>query len=260
VVVEPRSRIRAGLRTWTRQRESLLAAFRATVREDRKAPVKIALTRLGSRCTTGALYNLNGAFNYLYVGWWMKTHGFEPRVRLGSREELFRWLGAQVAERDVLYLEFGVAAGASMQLWSELLDNPRSALHGFDSFQGLPHDWTLEGHGRGTFSTGGREPEINDRRVRFFAGSFEETLPAYEWTEHKSLVVVMDADLYSSTSTALRHVRDRFEPGSYLYFDQFHHRGDELRAFSEFLDESGFVFELEAATHELTSVAFRRVA
>ena len=87
-----------------------------------------------------------------------------------------------------------------MRQWSKLLRNPASTLHGFDSFLGLPHDWTLEGHERGYFSTEGQVPEIDDPRVRFFVGWFEETLPQYEWPEHEVLVVVLDADLYSSTS------------------------------------------------------------
>lgn len=260
VVVEPRPRSRARLEASPEPAESSLRRLWRATQKDRKAPAKVALTRLGSRCGPGLLYNLNGALNYLYVGWWMRAHGFTPAARLGSREELLRWLGARVGDEDVLYLEFGVAAGASIRLWSELLHNPRSALHGFDSFLGLPHDWTLEGHERGSFSTGGKVPELGDDRVRFFPGWFEETLPAYEWSDHEVLVVAMDADLYTSTSTALRHVKDRLVPGSYLYFDQFHHRGDELRAFAEFLDENRFEFALVAATEELTNVAFKRIA
>jgi Macrocin-O-methyltransferase (TylF) len=226
---------------------------------DRKAPAKVLLARLGSLCSAGVLYNLNGVFNYLHVGWWLHAHGFRPRVRVRSREELFRHIAGEVAERDVLYLEFGVANGASMRQWSRLLRSPRAALHGFDSFLGLPHDWSLEGHQRGYFSTGGRPPETDDPRVRLFVGWFEDTLPHYRWPEHEVLVVVMDADLYSSTSTALTHVKERLAPGSYLYFDQFHHRCDELRAFAEFLDETGFGFELVAASLDCSNVAFKRL-
>jgi hypothetical protein len=227
---------------------------------DRKAPAKILLTRLGSICGEELMYELNGVFNYLHVGWWLEARGFRPLVSVRSREELFRHIAADVGERQVLYLEFGVASGASIRQWSELLRNPGSRLHGFDSFLGLPHDWTLEGHERGDFSTGGRTPEIDDRRVRFFVGWFEETLPHYRWPDYEVLVVLMDADLYGSTATALRHVKDRLRPGSYLCFDQFHHRGDELRAFSEFLEENAFVYEIAAASRDRSRVAFKVVA
>jgi O-methyltransferase len=244
--------------------------FRRSVRDRRsqgarlarakgKTTAKVLLTRIGSACSTRAIYNLNGAFNYLHAGWWLRAHGFQPDLLVHSRDELFELIAADVAERDVLYLEFGVARGASIRQWSKLLRNPHSHLHGFDSFLGLPHDWSLVGHARGTYSTGGIAPEDDDPRVRFFTGWFEETLPSYRWPEHEVLVVLMDADLYSSTATALRFVGERLRPGSYLYFDEFHHRCDELRAFAEFVGESRMTFRLVGASRELSNVAFRRL-
>ena len=56
--------------------------------------------------------------------------------------------------------------------------------------------------------------------------------------------------------TALRHVRASLRPGSILYFDEFNHRADELRAFDEFLTDSGLTFELFGATADLAHVAF----
>ena len=80
-------------------------------------------------------------------------------------------------------------------------------------------------------------PFIDDPRVRFFPGWFEDTLPVYEWPEHEVLVAMFDADLYSSTVAALAAVRPHLRSGSLVYFDQFHHRADELRAFAELIDE-----------------------
>jgi len=225
-----------------------------------KAVAKLLLTRAGAHCSDSLVYNLNGTFNYLHVGWWLRSHGFEPEVRVSSRNELFDLVGRELGDRDVLYLEFGVHRGGSMRYWSRLLRNPDSRLHGFDSFEGLPHDWRLEGHERGYFSTGGSPPELDDPRVAFFVGWFEDTLPRYSWTEHDALVVMLDADLYASTSTVLSHVRDHLVPGSYLYFDQFHHRCDELRAFAELVDEHELRFRLVGASRDLSNVLFERVA
>lgn len=225
---------------------------------DPKLPAKVLLTRLGSRLGPTTLYNLNGAFNYLYVGWWFRSHGFKGGPAVDTRLDLFDRIGNEVRDRAVLYLEFGVATGASMRYWSSILRHPGARLHGFDSFRGLPKDWSLEGHARGSFSTEGAVPEIDDDRVEFFPGLFEETLPVYEWPEHDVLVAAMDADLYSSTVDALSFVQGHLKPGSYLYFDQFHHRSDELRAFNEFLDEHAMTFRVVGTTPELTSVAFQR--
>jgi Macrocin-O-methyltransferase (TylF) len=226
---------------------------------DPKHLLKIVFTRLGGVCSDRVVYELNGVFNYLHVGWWFSAHGFSSRVRTRSRTELFELLAAEIADRQVLYLEFGVHKGDSMRLWARLLKNPQSSLHGFDSFLGLPHDWSLAGHERGYFSTGGAVPEIDDPRVRFFPGWFEDSLPGYAWPEYDVLVVMLDADLYSSTATVLGFVAERLVPGSYLYFDQFHQRADELRAFAEFHDERGMNFRLLGTTSDLSGVLFQRI-
>src|SRR5262249_14201074 len=130
-----------------------------------KHTAKRLLTRMGARCSGGVVYNLNGAFNYLHVGWWLREHDFGDGVRVEPREQLWNLIADELADRDVLYLASGVHQGASIRYWSRLLRNPRARLHGFDSFLGLPHDWTLEGHERGYFSTNGSVPQVDDPRV-----------------------------------------------------------------------------------------------
>ncbi len=225
-----------------------------------KTIAKRLLVHTGAASSGRTIYNLNGAFNYLHVGWWLRSHGFEPGEFFPSRYELFDRIAAEIGGRETLYLEFGVAQGVSMSYWAGLLANPASHLHGFDSFLGLPHDWSLEGHGRGYFSTGGSLPSIDDPRVELFPGWFDETFPQYVWPDHDALVCMLDADLYASTVAVLDFVKGHLGKGSYLYFDQFHHRSDELRAFSEFLDENPMTFRLMGATHEFSCVAFQRVS
>lgn len=222
-----------------------------------KAALKVALTRIGSVCPESVIYSLNATLNYLEVGWWVHANHLAPRVRLPSREQVFDVIASDVGDKPVLYVEFGVAKGASIRYWSKLLKHPDSLLHGFDTFEGLPTKWAY-GKDAGLFSTGGLVPEIDDPRVHFFRGLFHESLPTYSWPERDVLVVNMDADLYSSTTVALDHTKDHLRVGSYLYFDEFNYRADELRAFDEFLRANTMKFELVAATHDLTSVAFRR--
>jgi hypothetical protein len=157
----------------------------------------------------------------------------------------------------VLYLEFGVYRGETIRAWSRLLTHPDSRLHGFDSFEGLPSDFNLTTR-RGAFTTSGEPPRVDDPRVSFFKGWFEETLPRYEIEPGKQLVVHMDADLYASTIFVLRALKDALVPGSYLLFDEFSDRQHELRAFEEFLQESGFRFEFVAGDRALARVAFVR--
>ena len=61
--------------------------------------------------------------------------------RASRREEVFDRIAADVAEKTVLYLEFGVHQGKSIAYWSRILKSDRAVLHGFDSFEGLPEVW-----------------------------------------------------------------------------------------------------------------------
>jgi hypothetical protein len=220
---------------------------------------KVLLTRIGAVSGQRTMRALNGVLNYMHVGWWMRSRGLTLGVRVRSRYQLFDLVAAEIGDRRVLYLEFGVQDGASIRYWSRLLLNSRSHLHGFDSFVGLPHDWTFAAR-RGDLSTAGVVPIVDDPRVEFFPGWFEESLPFYEWPEYDELVVMLDADIYSSTATALKFVRERLQPGAYVYFDEFQCCGDELRAFSELVDEHRLNFRLVGASHELKHVLFRCVA
>jgi hypothetical protein len=215
----------------------------------------VALVRLGSKLPERVHYELNGALNYLWIGGWMRTHNFVPRNTLPDRYALFDEILVSVGDSKLIYLEFGVSSGDSLRYWVSRQSSPASEFHGFDSFEGLPADWVL-GRPAGHFSTGGTPPEIDDPRVRFHVGWFEDTLATFVVPQGERLVVTLDADLYSSTVTALRHVRDSLRPGSILYFDEFNHRADELRAFDEFLTDSGLTFELFGATADLAHVAF----
>ena len=73
------------------------------------------------------------------------------------------------------------------------------------------------------------------------------------------LVVVLDADLYSSTIFVLNALEGVIVPEIYLYFDEILHRFDELRAFDEFLKRTGMKFSVVGATRFLRHVVFQRL-
>jgi hypothetical protein len=186
----------------------------------------------------------------------MKAKEFAGATRVEGRWELFQEIASRVAKEQVLYLEFGVSHGRSMRLWSSLLKNPDSLLHGFDSFEGLPDAWNWQAPS-GSYSQNGRIPKIDDPRVSFFKGLFEETLPQYVMPAHQRLIINIDCDLYASTISVLRALTQHITAGTYLYFDEFADRGNELRAFDEFMSSCGMEFELSVATKAFAQVAFQ---
>ena len=110
-----------------------------------------------------------------------------------------------------------------------------------------------------TLDAGGVTPRFNDPRVRLFKGWFHESLPSYlrGFKPHPTLILHLDADLYSSTIFVLRQMRPFLHTGVILIFDEFFDREHELKAFTEFLQEFPMTIECVAATRALSQVAFR---
>jgi hypothetical protein len=225
---------------------------------------RYCLTRMGELISPGQIGNLKGSLRYLELGSLLRQMGYPlERVKnlVGKREDLYDLIGAEVADRDVLYMEFGVFEGYATRYWSNLLRNPKSKLHGFDSFEGLPEAWIESKRvmDKGHFSTDGAIPVFDDPRVQFFKGWFDQTLATYVVPDHEVLVINFDADLYSSTKCVFDKMASYIVPGTYLYFDEFNDPQHELRAFGEFRTACKYRFELRGATALLRQVVFECV-
>ena len=197
-----------------------------------KPAARLALLRAGRRATVRQLEGLRSALSYLELGRWLRNEhpGSAPELA-ADKFALFEIARRRITGQAPLYLEFGVFKGRSMRWWSGHLPQPGATLVGFDSFEGLPEDWR-HGVGSGHFRTGG-PPQIDDRRVSFQVGWFDETLPRFTVPDHDQLIVNVDSDLYSSALTVLRWAEPYLRPGTLVYFDEFSDRDHEMRAFSE---------------------------
>jgi hypothetical protein len=218
---------------------------------------KVILSRIGVLVPPRWIHYCNGILNYLSVGRWFRDRGLAVPVRLPDRPELYAYLAAQVTE-PATYLEFGVFRGTSMAMWAGHLKSPQSQFAGFDSFEGLPENWGYF-TAKQRFDVKGQMPKFDDARIQLVKGWFEQTVPAFlaRFQPQSSLVVHLDADLYSSTIFVLRQLRPHLREGSLLIFDEFFDREHEMKAFSEFLADEAVQIECVAATRALTQVAFR---
>jgi hypothetical protein len=225
---------------------------------ERLRTVKDLATRIGPILSKEIIHTLDASISYLETGRWLKSEGIVVPKRVESRANVYDQLINTLRDKPILYLEFGVWQGRSIRYWSERLRNPDSRFHGFDSFEGLPESWNML-FKKGLFSTNGQAPQIDDARVQFFKGWFEDTLPQYTPPPHDQLVINIDADLYSSTKLVLNALKDYIAIGTYIYFDEFCDRNHELRAFDEFLAQTKMRFEVAAASRSLMYIAFRRV-
>jgi hypothetical protein len=153
-----------------------------------------------------------------------------------NREKLFKFAHESIRPPGpIVYLEFGVHKGDSIKQWILLNKDNGSRFFGFDSFEGLPEGWTKE-KGKGFFDMGGNTPKVDDSRVTFVKGWFDQTVPKFvkDFNPSHPLVIHLDADLYSSTMVVLMTL-DRFiKPGTMLIFDEFYDREHEYKALIDY--------------------------
>ena len=166
----------------------------------------------------------------------------------------------EITRLDGQILDLGVYKGESTRGLAELF--PDATIHGFDSFEGLPGDWSiaLAGH---FGDVAGRLPEV-PANVRLYKGWFSDTLPPWSVRHagHAISLLRVDCDIYSSTKTVFDVLGPMLRPGSWILFDELiGYQGwqdHEYRAFEEFLDESGLGCEYVA--YGLTYVLVKLVS
>jgi O-methyltransferase len=219
--------------------------------------VKEMLSRVGVWVSPRTVHYLNGLLNYLNVGRWIHDRGLTVPVRCADRPALYAHVASLVAE-PATYLEFGVFQGVTLGMWTVLLKSSDSTFAGFDSFEGLPENWGYFTDKK-LFDLKGQMPQFDDPRVRLVKGWFTDTLPGFlkDFQPGPTLIVHLDADLYSSTIFVLRELRSLLRPGTVLIFDEFFDREHELKAFNEFLADEKIRIECLGATRALSQVAFR---
>lgn len=140
---------------------------------------------------------------------------------------------------DGAYCEFGVYSGTSINTFADR--RPDVIIDGFDSFEGLPEDWS--GNAVLDFNRGGTPPPVRNN-VRLHIGWFNNTLPDYANTVDDVAFLHVDCDIYSSTMTIFQHLGPKLHKGSVIVFDEYlvfpGFKLHERKAFHEFLDKTDF--------------------
>ncbi len=181
----------------------------------------------------------------------------------GDRTALYeRVLRGERLDAPVDYLEFGVFRGASLRWWSGHLPCPDARFYGFDCFDGLPENW--ERREKGTFDTGRKVPNIDDARVQFVVGLFQDTLVPFlrQTPLRRRKIIHMDADLYTSTLYVLAQLAPHICPGDIIIFDEFgsiRMAQHEFRAFEDFSRSFGMTTVRLGANSLLETVAMKVV-
>mmetsp|Transcript_16136 Transcript_16136/g.19641 ORF Transcript_16136/g.19641 Transcript_16136/m.19641 type:complete len:145 (+) Transcript_16136:2-436(+) len=127
----------------------------------------------------------------------------------------------------------------------------KTIFHAFDSFHGLPEQWTAS-EPAGAYTTHGALPSGLSRPCEFHVGWFNQTLPHFVHNSSRIALVHLDCDLYSSTKLVFDHLGSRLQSGTVLVFDDYlghpTWQQDQARAFHEAVVLYGWSFKILAAS------------
>jgi hypothetical protein len=153
-----------------------------------------------------------------------------------DREKLYAFLldDKNLGTAQINYLEFGVGRGNSLRWWTSNNTNDESGFWAFDTYEGLPEKYG--NYEKGTFSLEGNFPDIEDSRIHFVKGLFQDTLlktiPEVDFS--KQNMIHVDGDLYSSAMYVLTVLYPYLKPGDLILFDEFVVPYHEFKAFDDF--------------------------
>jgi hypothetical protein len=164
----------------------------------------------------------------------------------GERPRIASLRGAISEVRmDGDFAQFGVFRGKTARYINSLMTGDRM-LHLFDSFEGLPEDWT-KNKPAGAFKLASDEiPTFDPERIVVHKGWFKDTVPV--WANETSAPIAfihIDADLYSSTVDVLFNLDKRIVSGTIILFDEYvmGQSDDEHRALIDWAAKFNRTFE-----------------
>ena len=157
-----------------------------------------------------------------------------------------------------LVLEFGVYYGESL---GAIARRTPQSVHGFDSFEGLPEDWTYY-QKRGRFGLDGKVPKLSESNIELHKGWFDATLPPFLETHPGAVRFLhIDCDLYSSTRTVLELLAPRIVSGTVILFDEYLNypgwQDHEFKAFHEFVGARAIRYRYAGFASAGSSVALQ---
>ncbi len=155
---------------------------------------------------------------------------------LQDRFQQFHYLNETLIDNaPISYLEFGVFKGQSIGHWLKINRNPDSRFYGFDTFTGLPEDWSVNMK-KGAFNLDGEIPNLGDERAELISGMFQDTLRPFliGFKRNEKMVVHLDADLYSSTMFVLSQLDSILRKGDIIVFDEFGDLNGEFKAYLDY--------------------------
>ncbi len=207
------------------------------------------------------LTSMRSDFLHPYVGLKLRAYqqtldfiseNLPDAVVCNKRSEIFNYALKHI-KPEGLVLEFGVKSGQTI---NELAQKPalkKRTIYGFDSFTGIPEDWTGTKTLKGQLSNLGKLPKVA-KNVKLVTGLFSESLPDFTKEHPEDIALIhIDCDLYQSTKDIFTHLAKQIVPGTILIFDEFFNypnwQNHEAKAFFEFTQKRKLKFKYLCYAH-----------
>jgi hypothetical protein len=174
--------------------------------------------------------------------------------------DTLRFASDHVKIKQGFYLEMGTATARTTNFLAGL--NPTKTIYGFDSFEGLPEEWTRDDKTfpKGTFGFNKKTLELPfSVNVTLYKGWFNKTLPLFKKLvlQHNPIALLhIDCDIYSSTADVFNALAPNIVSGTIIIFDELYNypgfEKHEWKAFIEFIQRTSHQYRVLAfnANHE----------
>lgn len=148
---------------------------------------------------------------------------FSRAVLFDQLEDIHNYIISQI-NKEGLILEFGVYTARSTKRFSKQLVNlnDRRTIYGFDSFEGLEENWGGQFRApKGSFQV--KPPQVPSN-VELIIGPVQKTLETFlhQHKNGKIAFVHLDMDTYAPTKFVLEKVKNFFDTGTVILFDELY--------------------------------------
>ena len=161
-------------------------------------------------------------------------------------EDVFKHIDISNSSNS-LFMELGVFTGHTLSLINQNTEN--TIVYGFDTFSGLPEDWTESSgnilYNKNAFATS--IPVDTDKNT-FIVGKVEDTLLDFLKEKNQKIKFIhLDLDLYSASKYALNTIFDYLEDEAIIIIDDVYGlpswEEHSIKSLSECFDESKYDME-----------------
>lgn len=172
-----------------------------------------------------------------------------------TKKHFYQYLQKKIFSENGLIAEFGVHKGYSTNIIADLF--PNKTIYAFDSFKGLPEDWSGTQFAQDHFLVD-ELPKLSEN-VELVIGWFEDTLEAFLENHKDPMAFInIDCDIYRSTKTVLDSLTGRIVSGTVIVFDEYfgynNWQDHEYRAWQGFVQENKIRYRYIAVNENQVAV------